>query len=124
MDRYIDDLEQIAQKSALYSASRVPNETRKYSGQAQASTKMSIGAMDLSVVLADVYAPNAISNSIGLAVNQFKRVSSQIKLGDVVFISNNLPYIAVVEFEYGDLMFNKAMKAWEQDVERAVNDTV
>ena len=122
MNRYIRELDTIAQKSAFYSASHVPNATRKYSGQAQASTRIGVGSPDTSVTLAAVYAPNAISNPIGRAVSRFQTASRRISIGTTVYVTNNLPYIRKLEYGYGDLMFAKAISKWQQDVERAVND--
>ena len=113
----------VAQKSAFYSADRVPKRTRKYSGQARASTNMAIGGPDTSVVLAANYEQNAIQGELGLATAKFKSVSSQIRLGDMVYVTNSLDYIRVVEYKYGDMMFTHAIKSWGTDVARAVNES-
>lgn len=122
MDKYIDDLEKIAQNSAFNSAARIPMTTRKYSGQAQASTRMGINSDDLSVTLADVYGPNAIDDSIAQSVNKARAVSRGIRLGDKVYITNNLDYIRDLEYEFGDLMFTTSARLWQEDVNRAVSD--
>lgn len=124
MDKYMKDLETIAQRSAFYSASRVPPATRKYSGQAQASTKLAIGAPDPRVVLSyDATIPDSVPNPIGQAVERMLKVSTRVKLGDIMYVSNNLPYIGIVNYVYGDLMFEKAARRWQEDVDRAVSDT-
>lgn len=123
MDKYMRDLVTVAQKTCFYSATHVPHGTRIFTGQAQASTKMAIGAPNLDVVLSSSpNVPRSVPDPIGQAVRRFKTVSKQIRLGDIVYISNNLPYIRILEFGYGDLMFHKAASLWQEDVNRAVND--
>ena len=123
IDDQLKNLETIAKNSCFYSANHVPQGTRKFSGQARASTNMSIGSADLSVILAANYGRDAINGELDLATRKFKSVSSRIKTGDTVHVSNNLDYINKLEYKYGDLMFSKAVRMWQEDVQRAVNDT-
>ena len=90
----------IGQRSCFLSAQSVPRNTRKLSGQARASTNMSIGSADLSTVIVANYRPNAISGELDLATRKFRAVSKRITLKDKVFVSSDLGYIEEVEYTY------------------------
>ena len=64
MDRYERQLEFIAQRSCFLSANRIPRETRKFSGQSRANTRMSIGSPNTRVTLAATYRRNAITGEL------------------------------------------------------------
>lgn len=122
MDKYIRNLESINQDAIYYSGERVVNGTRKFSGQAQASIRVGIGAPDTSVVRAAVYARDAISNPKQRSFSQMRSASRRVPLGNIAFVSGALEYFPILEYSLGDLMFNKAASQWQEDVDRAVRN--
>jgi len=115
-------LQYIAQRSPELSATRVVRGTRKFSGQAKNNTRMAINRVDTSVKLVPNYVRNAIADPDGQRARVFNRVSKSIRLGDTINISNNLDYVESLEFEFGDLMFSRAVASWPVDVRQAVSE--
>ena len=123
LDRYERQLLFVARRSAFLNVNRIPQATRKFSGQARENTRMSIGAPDNTVRLVPNYQRNAITGELAERERTYKRVSDQIQLGDTVFVRNSLPYFSDIEFRLGDLPFTKAIASWQIDNRRAVNES-
>ena len=123
MDRLDRQLDMVPQISAFNSADRIPGNTPKFSGQLRASTNIGINGVDDSVTLVANYQRNAIRGELAAATARFKLVSSRIRAGDTVYISNDLPYAAEQEFQRGHLMFTKSAQLWPVDVANAVRES-
>ena len=112
--------ETIAKLSTADSSFQVVDDTPKFSGQARASVNYSIGGIDYSFVTVENYERDAISNTKESARSEFIFKSSFLKLGNIIFVTSSIPYVADIEYAYGYRPFGKAIQSWQQTVNDAV----
>lgn len=118
IDRELEILEDANQRACFHSANSIPSNFGKYSGQIRASVRMNINSYDLSVTLAPVYKKDAIVGEIEERERSFLATSKRVKIGDVVHISDNIPYVENAEYQYGNYAFRKAIASWPRHVDQ------
>lgn len=100
-------------KATVKTANAVVVGSPRFSGQLRASTKIGVNAPEKSVVIAPVYFFNAIPNAEFLSMSRFPSDVASFKVGDTLYVSNNLPYAEFQELEAGHLMFARAAKRFQ-----------
>lgn len=118
-NREIRALELLPQFAVVQSAMHAVRNSRKLSGQFRNNFRMAVNRVDASVRFVFPYRPNAITNELAQRHRAFTRISKSVKLGDVVWISNNLHYGPFLNYQKGDLFMEKAIARWQQHNERA-----
>lgn len=109
------------EKAVLESVVSIADNAPKFSGQLRASINVGFNDPDMDVVLAPVYERNAIANPEQKSKARARKAMKGYRLGDMIYISNNLPYAAVQEYEAGHLMFTIAANLFATKLERNFN---
>ena len=107
------DIPEGIKRASVTAANEVVTQSPRFSGQLRASTNIGLSSPDLSVVIAPVYEFNAIPDAEFRSMSKFPGAISTFRVGDTIYISNNLHYAWFQEREAGHLMFAKAAQRFQ-----------
>lgn len=112
LEKTLITIDNIVKKRVSELGISVVSGVRVLSGQAKNSINLSLNNSDGSYQRSPLKYERFFTNIQDRKRIEFRAGMANYKAGDTIYISSGVPYIRVLEYDRGDLMFNSAVSGF------------